>query len=140
MTIDPLRMASDVAASGLFAQSMRVRVVSENIANAQSAGNTPGADPYRRKTVSFSQELDSVTGVSLVTVSDVDRDQSNFPVEMRPGHPASDASGRVKMPNVNMIVEMADMREAIRSYEANLQVIRQTREMRSTLVDLLRTS
>jgi flagellar basal-body rod protein FlgC len=137
---DPLRAASNVAASGLFAQSLRLRVVAENIANAQSTGKSPGADPYRRKTIVFSQELDAVTGANLVTVAKVGRDPSSFPVEMRPGHPAADASGMVKFPNVNMIVEMADMREATRSYEANLQVIRQSREMANAMIDLLRST
>jgi flagellar basal-body rod protein FlgC len=137
--IDSLKLASDAAASGLFAQSTRMRVVSENIANAQSTGNTPGADPYRRKTVTFSQELDSLTGGSRVSAGQTGQDMSAFPVEVRPGHPAADSQGRVKLPNVNMIVEMADMREATRSYEANLQVVKQVREMRSAMIDLLRS-
>ncbi|MFN0191036.1 MAG: flagellar basal body rod protein FlgC [Aestuariivirga sp.] len=137
---DPLRAASNVAASGLFAQSLRLRVVAENVANAQSTGKSPGADPYRRKTIAFSQELDAATGANLVTVTRVGRDPSSFPVEKRPGHPAADASGTVKLPNVNMIIEMADMREATRSYEANLQVIKQSREMANAMIDLLRST
>ncbi|NJM28839.1 MAG: flagellar basal body rod protein FlgC [Rhizobiales bacterium] len=137
---DPLRAASNVAASGLFAQSLRLRVVAENVANAQSTGKSPGADPYRRKTIAFSQELDAATGANLVTVTRVGRDPSSFPVEKRPGHPAADTSGTVKLPNVNMIIEMADMREATRSYEANLQVIKQSREMANAMIDLLRST
>jgi flagellar basal-body rod protein FlgC len=137
--IDPLRSASETAMSALQAQSLRMRTVSENIANAQSTGTTPGSDPYRRKTISFAEELDQQTGASSVSIDTMARDPSAFPVELRPGHPAADPAGRVKMPNVNMIVEMADMRQATRSYEANLQVVRQVREMRSSLVDLLRS-
>jgi flagellar basal-body rod protein FlgC len=138
--VDPLRSASDAAMSALVAQSMRMRIVSENIANSQSTGAAPGQDPYRRKTISFAEELDQQTGASRVSINTVARDPAAFPVETRPGHPAADNAGRVKMPNVNMIIEMADMRQATRSYEANLQVVRQVREMRSGLVDLLRSS
>lgn len=135
---DPLKAASSVAASGLYAQSMRLRVVAENVANAQSTGQTAGADPYRRKTITFSQQLDQLSGANLVEIAKLGRDPSSFPVERRPGHPAADASGMVKLPNVNMIIEMADMREATRSYEANLQVIKQSREMANAMIDLLR--
>lgn len=115
-----------------------MRVVSENLANAQSTGTTPGADPYRRKTITFENELDRVSGVTLVKLGDIGADRSAFRVELDPGHPAADASGYVKLPNVNMLIEMADMREASRSYEANLQVVRQAREMVSMTIDLLR--
>lgn len=138
--LDPLRAASAIAASGLTAQSMRLRVVAENIANAQSTGNTPGADAYRRKTVAFAQHIDGLTGAALVEVSSIAQDPSSFPMESNPGHPAADVAGMVKMPNVNMIVEMSDMRQATRSYEANLQVIRQSREMANAMIDLLRSS
>jgi flagellar basal-body rod protein FlgC len=137
--VDPLKAASASAYSGLFAQSLRLRVVSENIANVESTGKTPGADPYRRKTISFSQELDNVTGTSVVKVAEISTDPSAFNVEFEPGHPAADSKGNVKHPNVNMIVEMTDLRQAVRSYEANLQVIRQGREMSSSLTDLLRS-
>jgi flagellar basal-body rod protein FlgC len=137
--MDPLRSASASAYSGLFAQSLRLRILSENIANVESTGRTPGADPYRRKTISFSQEMDDITGASLVKIAEVGVDQSAFKVEHEPGHPAADSKGNVKHPNVNMIVEMTDLRQAVRSYEANLQVIRQGREMSSSLIDLLRS-
>jgi len=119
---------------------MRLRIVSENIANVESTGRTPGSDPYRRKTISFAQTLDEVTGASTVSIAEVGKDQSAFTVEHDPGHPAADAKGNVKRPNVNMIVEMTDLRQAVRSYEANLQVIRQGREMSSSLIDMLRNS
>jgi flagellar basal-body rod protein FlgC len=137
--MDALTAALKVAASGLGAQSERLRVVSENLANAQSTGTAPGADPYRRKTISFAAELDRLTGVSLVEINSIDRDPSDFPVAFQPGHEAADENGYVKMPNVNVLIEMADMTEANRSYEANLQVIRQARDLISMTIDLLRS-
>jgi flagellar basal-body rod protein FlgC len=137
--MDPLAAALKVAASGLSAQSERLRVVSENLANAQSTGSAPGAEPYRRKTISFAAELDRATGGSLVEVNEIGRDRGDFPVEFIPGHEAADDKGYVKMPNVNMLVEMADMSEANRSYEANLQVIKQARELISMTIDLMRS-
>ena len=136
--MDPLTSALKVAESGLGAQSERLRVVSENLANAQSTGSTAGADPYRRKTITFAAELDRATGAAMVDVTSISRDRSDFPVEYQPGHEAADASGYVKMPNVNVLIEMADMREANRSYEANLQVIRQARDLISMTIDMLR--
>lgn len=137
--IDPLRVAGKLAASGLEVQSRRVLVVSENLANAQSTGATPGADPYARKTVSFASVLDEQLGAELVKVERVGIDSKPFRVEHDPSHPAADANGNVKLPNVDMLVELADMREANRSYEANLQVIKQVRSMGSMTVDLLRS-
>lgn len=137
--IDPLQLSLRIAASGLEAQSSRMRVVSENLANAQSTGTAPGADPYRRKTITFENELDSVSGATLVRLGNVGVDRSAFRIEHDPGHPAADAAGYVKLPNVNMLIEMADMREANRSYEANLQVVKQAREMVSMTIDLLRS-
>ena len=136
--MDALTAALKVAASGLGAQSERLRVVSENLANAQSSGSTPGADPYRRKTITFQSEVDRATGGSLVEVSGINRDPSDFPIEFQPGNEAADAKGYVKMPNVNTLVEMADMSEANRSYEANLQVIKQARDLISMTIDLMR--
>lgn len=136
---DSLQASLKIAASGLQAQSDRLRVVSENLANAQSTGPTPGSDPYRRKTITFGQELDRVMGASLVHVDNIGTDVSPFRVEYQPDHPAADANGYVKLPNVNMITEMADMREANRSYEANLHVIKRTRELISMTIDLLRS-
>ena len=135
---DALISSMKAAASGLAAQSMRLRVISENLANAQSTGSTPGSDPFRRKTITFGAELDRLTGASLVEVKRIQNDQSPFRIEFDPGHPAANAAGYVKMPNINLIVEMADMREANRSYESNLQVVKQAREMTSMTIDLLR--
>ncbi|KAB2865387.1 MAG: flagellar basal body rod protein FlgC [Bauldia sp.] len=137
--MDPLISSLKVAASGLGAQSERLRVVSENLANAQSTGNFPGADPYQRKTITFTAELDRLSGARMVEVSAISNDKTAFPVEFQPGHEAADELGYVKMPNVNILVEMADMREANRSYEANLQAIKQARELISMTIDLLRS-
>lgn len=138
--MDSLSAASASAYSGLFAQSQRMRTIAENLANAESTGDAPGADPYRRKMVSFKSTLDEVSGAELTKIGSVDYDMSTFPIEYNPGHPAADANGYVKLPNVSMLVEMADMREATRSYEANLQTIRQAREMSASLIDLLRST
>ncbi len=136
--MDPLISSLKVAATGLGAQSERLRVVSENLANAQSTGNAPGADPYQRKTITFNAELDRSTGARMVEVSAISTDKTAFPVEFQPGHEAADEFGYVKLPNVNVLVEMADMREANRSYEANLQAIKQARELISMTIDLMR--
>ena len=138
--MDPLVASLKVAASGLEAQSTRIRIVSENLANARSTGDTPGADPFRRKTVTFAAELDRATGASLVQVERLGEDEGEFTTEYDPGNPAANEQGIVKMPNVNMLVEMADMREANRSYEANLQSIKQSRDLISATIDLLRAS
>lgn len=138
--MDPLVASMKVAASGLEAQSTRIRIVSENLANARSTGDTPGADPYRRKTVTFVSELDRAVGASLVEVDRLAEDESEFSAEFDPGNPAADEKGMVKLPNVNVLVEMADMREANRSYEANLQSIKQSRDLISATIDLLRAS
>ena len=136
--MDPLISSLKVAASGLGAQSERLRVVSENLANAQSTGRFPGADPYQRKTITFAAELDRQTGARMVEISTISNDRTAFPVEFQPGHEAADEFGYVKLPNVNVLVEMADMREANRSYEANLQSIKQARELISMTIDLMR--
>ncbi|AOO79276.1 MULTISPECIES: flagellar basal body rod protein FlgC [Bosea] len=136
--IDPIDASLRIAGAGLQAQSTRVRVVSENLANAQSTGKTAGADPYRRKTVTFENTMDRALGAALVKIKGVGVDKSAFRVEFEPSHPAADAKGYVKLPNVSMLLEMADMREANRSYEANLQMIKQVRSMQSMTIDLLR--
>jgi flagellar basal-body rod protein FlgC len=136
---DPLQATLKIGASGLEAQSKRLRVVSENLANAQSTGRTPGANPYTRKTISFESEIDEAVGANLVKVAGIDRHRSPYRVEHSPGHPAADANGYVKFPNVDILVEVADIREANRSFEANLHVIRQAREMIAMTIDLLRS-
>ncbi len=138
--MDALQASLRVVGSGLAAQSARLRVISENLANAQSTGATPGADPYRRKTITFENELDKVSGMNTVQIKQIGTDPSDFVTQQDPGNPAADASGIVKMPNVNIITEMADMREANRSYEADLQVFKQSRDLVSMTIDLLKSS
>lgn len=136
---DELKAAILSSTSGLRAQSTRIRVVSENLANASVTATVAGGDPYSRKTISFAQELDRATGVSVVRADAIGQDKAPFPIQHNPGHPAANASGYVKLSNVNPLVELSDMREAHRSYEANLQMVRQTREMIGDLIDLLRS-
>jgi flagellar basal-body rod protein FlgC len=138
--LDPLQAALKIGASGLEAQSKRLRVVAENLANAQSTGRTAGSDPYTRKAISFESEIDEATGVNTVKVAGIDRHRSAYRVEHNPGHPAADAKGFVKLPNVDVMVEVADMREANRTYEANLQVIKQARELIAMTIDMLRST
>lgn len=138
--VDPLITSMKIAASGLDAQSTRLRVVSENLANAHSTATIPGGDPYQRKIVGFAAELDRVSGAAMVEVNSVDEDQSDFKLVYDPGNKAADENGMVKMPNVNVLIEMADMREANRAYEANLQTVKQARELMSMTIDLLRSS
>jgi len=138
--MDPLTAAMRIAGSGLDAQSNRLRVVSENIANSQSTSRVAGGDPYQRKTISFGAELDRAAGVNLIKANQVGLDYSEFPIEFDPGNSAANDLGYVKMPNVNVLVEMADMREANRSYEANLQVVKQVRDLVSMTIELMRPS
>ena len=138
--IDPIEAAIAAAASGLEAHSTRMRVISENLANAESTAATPGANPYTRKLVTFEDEMDQASGADLVKVAAIGYDRSPYRVEYDPGNPAADANGFVKLPNVNLISEMADMREANRSYSANIQVVKQARELFTMTVDLMRNN
>ncbi len=133
-----LKDAMKISASGMKAQSDRLKVIAENLANSDSLGKTPGADPYRRKVVSFKTELDRATGVNMVKTKPPTRDRSDFELKYDPGHPSANADGYVKLPNVRPVIEMADMREAQRSYEANLNVIEGAKAMVNRTVDLLR--
>jgi flagellar basal-body rod protein FlgC len=135
---DALQASLRIAASGLQAQSTRLRVVSENIANAQSTGPAAGAAPYARKTVSFESAIDRASGANLVEIKSIGVDSTPFKLERDPGNPAADADGMVMMPNVDVMVELADMREANRSYEANLQVAKQSADMLSMTVNLMK--
>ncbi len=128
----------DISASGMKAQGTRLRVISENVANAGSTAVQPGDEPFRRKLVTFAGELDRELGVELVRVRRISRDPSDFGRRFEPSHPAADATGYVRTSNVNTIVEMADMREAQRSYEANLKVLQSTRTMLQRTIELLR--
>lgn len=138
--MDQLTAALRISGSGMQAQSTRMRVVSENLANAQSTGRTPGSDPYRRKTVTFAEEMDRAFGTPEVVVKDIGADRSPFTVQHDPGNPAADADGNVKMPNVNVLIELSDLRQANRSYSANVEAITQARSMLTMNIDLLRNS
>ncbi len=129
--------AIKVAASGLAAQSTRLRVIAENLANTDSTGTTPGAEPYRRKLVTFRSALDKASGAQTVQVGKPQTAAGDFEKRYDPAHPAADAQGYVMMPNVNPMLEMMDMREAQRSYEANLNVIDAAKNMLSRAIDLL---
>ncbi|MGF1457228.1 MAG: flagellar basal body rod protein FlgC [Alphaproteobacteria bacterium] len=138
--MDPLALTMRVAAAGLEAQSTRMRVVSENIANVNSTGTAPGVEPFRRKTIQFENLLDRRMGVHFVQVKDIGVDKSAFRSVHSPGHPSADENGYVLHPNVNALIEMTDLREASRSYEANLNVIEQARSMLTRTVGLLERS
>jgi len=127
-----------ISASGMRAQGQRLRVIAENIANAESVGETPGADPYRRKVITFKNALDREMQADMVKVAKIGTDPSEFRKRYDPSHPAADEAGYVSLPNINTLVEMTDMREAQRSYEANLKVIETSRSMLSRTIDILR--
>ncbi len=127
-----------VAGSGLRAQSMRMKVVAENIANAATTPSVPGEKPYQRQVVTFKNEFDRALGVYEVKVSGVEKDKSDFIKKYDPSHPAADAEGYILTPNVKPILESMDMREAQRSYEANLNVIESARSMLLRTIDLLK--
>jgi flagellar basal-body rod protein FlgC len=133
-----LDRALRISAAGMLAQSTRLRVVAENLANRDSTGQSAGADPYRRKTVTFANRLDRPAGVETVRVSRVGTAPGEFRQDYDPGHPAADARGYVKRPNVDSLVEMMDMREAQRSYSANLSVLETTRGMLTRTIEALR--
>jgi flagellar basal-body rod protein FlgC len=136
--MDDLQKSTAVAVSGMKAQAERLRVISENLANADSTAQTPDGLPYRRKIMTFKNELDRANGLHRVTVDKVKPDSSDFNKKFDPNHPAADRDGYVLTPNVNSLVEMMDMREAQRSYEANMNVISTSRSMLSQTVQLLR--
>ena len=127
-----------IAASGLRAQAGRMRIIAENIANADSTAQTPNGTPYRRKIATFRDEMDRSLGVRVVTLGRVLTDKSPFTVRHEPGHPAADPNGNVQYPNVNPLIEMTDMRDAQRSYQANLDVIGATRRMLQRTIDILK--
>ena len=127
-----------VSGYGMRAQSERVRVIAQNIANADTAPLKPGDMPYTRQQITFKNQLDRTVQEKLVKVADVKDDtKADYPMKYMPGHPAADAEGYVKMPNVNGLIEAMDMKEATRSYEANLGMFNQTREMMNRTIGLL---
>ena len=127
-----------VAASGLRAQAGRMRLIAENMANVDSTADKPGADPYRRKMPTFTRRFDRELEASVIEMGAVRPDKSPFRTKTEPGHPAADAKGEVKLPNVNPLIEGVDMRDAQRSYEANLNMITSTRRMIARTIDILR--
>lgn len=133
-----LSISADIAFSGMKAQSERLRIISENMANAESVGIRPGEDPYRRQVVTFQNYVDKETGAEMVKVDKVVKDQSQFVKKYEPNHPAADANGYVTMPNVNPLIEMMDMKEAQRAYEANLTMVQTARGMNSKVLDILK--
>lgn len=126
------------SASALRAQSVRMRVIAGNLANADSVAATPGGDPYRRRVVTFTPSTDPISGTTGVTVRGITVDRSEFDRVYQPGSPAADAAGYVKTPNVNSLVEMADMRAAQRAYEANLTMIEAAKSLTMRTIDLIR--
>ena len=127
-----------IAASGLHAQNARMRVIAENIANADSAGKSPTEEPYRRRIPTFKAVMDEEAGGKVPQIGRLAFDQSDFSSRYEPGHPAADEKGYVKYPNVNSLIETMDMREAQRTYEANLNVVTVTRQMLGSTINILR--
>lgn len=132
-----LKTSIGVSASGLRAQSLRMRIIAENLANADSVAKTPGGNPYRRRVATFQAEVDKATGGTMVKVDSIVGDKSDFNRIYQPGNPAADASGYVLQPNVNNLIETADMKAAQRSYEANLNAIESARDMTMRTLDLI---
>jgi flagellar basal-body rod protein FlgC len=133
-----LNKALSISASGMDVQTTRLRVIAENLANQDTTGSTPGADAYRRKTVTFESRLDSTIGAETVRVKRIGRDSSDLPLHYDPANPAANAQGYVKLSNVNSFIEIMDMREAQRSYSANLSVLQATRSMLNRTIEILK--
>jgi flagellar basal-body rod protein FlgC len=133
-----LQTTLGISASGMDVQTARLRVIAENMANQDTTGSSPGADPYRRKTITFESVLDHTTATQKVRVKNVGTDDGDLPLHYDPANPAADAQGYVKLPNVNGFIEMMDMREAERSYSANVSVMQATRSMLNRTIDILK--
>ncbi len=133
-----LTLSADIAASGMKAQAERLKVISQNMANVDSVSSTPGGEPYRRQVVTFENYLDPETGAQKVRVDNIIKDPSPFEKKYDPNHPGADAQGYVSLPNVNPLVEMMDMKEAQRVYDANLNMLKTAREMNSSVLDILK--
>jgi flagellar basal-body rod protein FlgC len=133
-----LDKALGIAASAMDAQTTRLRVIAENLANQDTTGSKPGADPYRRKTVTFENRLDRQLGTDTVRIKQIGRDSGEFQQRYDPSNPAASADGYVKLPNVNSLVEVMDMHEAERSYNANLAVMQASRSMLTRTIGLLK--
>ena len=133
-----LQTALNISARGMDVQTTRLRVIAENLANQDTTASTPGGAPYRRKTITFANRMDRTLGVDLVAVKQVGEDNSELPRRYDPANPVADANGYVRTPNVDNLVEVMDMREAERSYNANLAVLQTTRGMLSRAIDMLK--
>jgi flagellar basal-body rod protein FlgC len=133
-----LNRALDISARGMDVQGTRLRIIAENLANQQTTGSTPGANPYRRKTITFTNAMDEQLGVDTVKVKQIGADKSEFPEKYDPSNPGANAQGYVKTPNVNSFVEVMDMRDAQSSYNANLQVLSTTRGMLTRTIEMLK--
>jgi flagellar basal-body rod protein FlgC len=133
-----LTKALTISARGMDVQTTRLRVIAENLANQDTTGSTQGADPYRRKTITFENKMDQALGEPMVQVKEIGQDNSQLPLRYDPSNPAANAQGYVKLPNVNSFTEVMDMREAQRSYSANLSVMQVTRGMLSRTIDMLK--
>jgi flagellar basal-body rod protein FlgC len=127
-----------ISARGMDAQTTRLRVIAENLANQDTTGSAPGADPYRRKVVAFEDRMDQALDAETVRVRQVETVPGEFPLRYDPSHPAADAKGYVKVPNVNSFVEVMDMREAQRTYSANLNVMEASRSMLTRTIEMLK--
>ena len=133
-----LQKALTISARGMAAQTSRLRVIAENLANQDTTGTSPQTQPYRRKTITFANAMDRSVGAETVRVKKVDHDMGDLPLRFDPGHPAADARGYIRTPNVNSFVEVMDMKEAERSYSANLNVLQVSRSMLSRTIDMLK--
>ena len=133
-----LTKSMTISAAGMEAQTLRLRVIAENLANQSTTGSAPGADPYRRKTIAFENQLDRATGLETVKVKEIGTDKGELPQRYEPANPAADAQGYVKLPNVDSFIEMMDMREAERSYNATLAAMQASRSMLNRTIELLK--
>ncbi len=133
-----LMKSMSISAAGMKVQGTRIRTLAENVANAESTAQVPGGQPYRRKVVTFDNALDRALGAETVYVKGITTDKSDFGRRYEPGHPAADDEGYVLVSNVNSLIELTDMREAQRSYEANLKVIQSARSMLQQTIEILR--
>ena len=135
--MDNLQNSFYIAGAGLKVQGRRLKVIAQNIANRDSTSQVPGGDPYRRQIITFKNSLDRAMGVDMVQVGKITQDNAAFTMEYNPSHPGANEEGYVKLPNVNSLIEVTDMREAQRSYEANLGVIKAARTMISRTIELM---
>ncbi|MBI2585761.1 MAG: flagellar basal body rod protein FlgC [Rhodospirillales bacterium] len=136
--MDDIIKTMRISSAGMRVQGERLRVISQNIANADALPQDATGKPYRRQVVTFKNELDKSLGLKTVRVNKVQPDKSDFGKRYEPSHPAADPDGYVQTPNVNTLIEMTDMREAQRSYEANLNAIKTSKAMLNLTIDVLR--